>query len=74
MEKTRPNRSTFFVGLLILTFPVIAQTSKPVPGDNLIVERISNIPASLTESVGRYTEFRTAALLIWHPKCSGPQW
>lgn len=59
---------TFFVGLLVLTFSVIAQTSEPVPGDNLVVEGIPNIPASLTESVGRYIEFRTAALLSWHPQ------
>ncbi len=45
-----------------------AQTAKIVaPGDNLVVEGVPAIPASIAESVGRYTEFRAASLSSWHP-------
>ncbi len=37
------------------------------PGDNLRVEGVPAIPASLVEDVRRYTEFRTASLAAWHP-------
>ncbi len=38
-----------------------------VPGDNLQVEGIPSIPLSLAEQAARYTEFRYAALMDWHP-------
>jgi dipeptidyl aminopeptidase/acylaminoacyl peptidase len=38
------------------------------PGENLKVEGIGPVPASLVEGAGRYTEFRTADLFSWHPK------
>ncbi|HYE16251.1 MAG TPA: prolyl oligopeptidase family serine peptidase, partial [Pyrinomonadaceae bacterium] len=38
-----------------------------VPGDNLVVEGVPAIPASLAEEVRRYTEFRSAGLAGWHP-------
>src|ERR671939_414735 len=44
-----------------------AQNSEIAPGDNLVVEGIPKIPASVADDVGRYTEFRTATLLDWHP-------
>ena len=37
------------------------------PGDNLVADGIPEIPAALAETVGRYTEFRSAALAGWHP-------
>jgi dipeptidyl aminopeptidase/acylaminoacyl peptidase len=37
------------------------------PGDNLVVEGIPSIPASLADEVGRYTEFRSASISSWHP-------
>ena len=37
------------------------------PGDNLVVEGVPPIPASLAEEVRRYTEFRSATLGSWHP-------
>ena len=36
-------------------------------GDNLVVEGIPPIPQSLAERVGRYTDFRAATILDWHP-------
>jgi dipeptidyl aminopeptidase/acylaminoacyl peptidase len=54
---------------LLLASTALAQDGAPVikPGDNLVVEGIPPIPASLAEEVRRYTEFRTAALASWHP-------
>jgi dipeptidyl aminopeptidase/acylaminoacyl peptidase len=37
------------------------------PGGNLVVEGVPPIPAALAERVARYTEFRAAAPLSWHP-------
>ncbi len=45
------------------------QASAPVikPGDNLVVEGIPAIPASIAEQAGRYTEVRSASLASWNP-------
>ena len=37
------------------------------PGDNLVVEGVPPIPATLADDVWRYTEFRSAAFSSWHP-------
>jgi dipeptidyl aminopeptidase/acylaminoacyl peptidase len=49
--------------------PALAQTQGPVitPGDNLVVEGVPAIPASVADEVRRYTEYRTAGLGSWHP-------
>src|SRR5207247_7817988 len=44
-----------------------AQEAAIPPGDNLVVEGIPKVPATLAEAVSRYTEFRRAAFLSWHP-------
>jgi dipeptidyl aminopeptidase/acylaminoacyl peptidase len=43
-----------------------AEPTLPVPA-NLSAEEIPAIPASLMEEIAPYTEFRTAALIDWHP-------
>lgn len=43
-----------------------AQTGEITPGDNLVIEGIPRIPASLAEELDRY-QSRTATLLDWHP-------
>ena len=57
--------------LAILIFAVhlihAAQSDEIAPGDNLVVEGIPKIPASLAESASRYTNFRYAGLASWHP-------
>jgi dipeptidyl aminopeptidase/acylaminoacyl peptidase len=59
--------------LLILLFalffvpPTLAQVGEIPPGDNLIVEGIPRVPLALAEAVSRYTEFRRAAFVSWHP-------
>ncbi len=54
---------------IIMIFVSIAfgQSGEIAPGDNLIVEGIPKIPASLAERVRRYTESRSAFLSSWHP-------
>jgi dipeptidyl aminopeptidase/acylaminoacyl peptidase len=37
------------------------------PNENLVAEGIPSLPASLAETVARYTEFRPAAFQDWHP-------
>lgn len=56
--------------LAVLVFAstlLLAQGSVIQPGENLVVEGIPPIPASLAEAVGRYTEFRSAFFQSWHP-------
>jgi dipeptidyl aminopeptidase/acylaminoacyl peptidase len=36
-------------------------------GDNLVAEHVPPIPQSLADSVGRYSEFRSASFGGWHP-------
>jgi dipeptidyl aminopeptidase/acylaminoacyl peptidase len=54
--------------LLIPAFMTIAQATDIKPGDNLVVEGIPPIPASLVQTVDRYTQFRSAGLQSWHPQ------
>ncbi len=47
-----------------------AAAAKPAvihPADNLKTDGIPEIPASIAEAVGRYTEFRSASFAGWHP-------
>ena len=37
------------------------------PGDNLVAQGVPPIPASLADTVGRYTDFRAAVFTGWHP-------
>src|SRR5690242_5287250 len=57
--------------VLVLSSLALAQTKPSAqfvqPNENLVVEGIPPIPASIAERVGRYTEFRAAAPLSWHP-------
>ncbi|TSA04222.1 MAG: S9 family peptidase [Nitrospiraceae bacterium] len=56
-----------FVSILLTVTAALAQENAIAPGENLVVEGIPPVPASLVETVGRYTEFRRAAFLSWHP-------
>ncbi|MCA1593915.1 MAG: S9 family peptidase [Acidobacteria bacterium] len=53
--------------VLLITQTALAQSGVVAPGDNLVVEGVKPIPASLPEDVRRYTEFRAASLASWHP-------
>ena len=53
--------------VLLAATVAVPQGGEVTPGDNLIVEGIPKIPASLAAEVGRYTDFRSAGLTSWHP-------
>jgi dipeptidyl aminopeptidase/acylaminoacyl peptidase len=50
-------------------FSISAQTPSVdiVPGDNLVIDGIPQISASIAAAMVRYTEFRSAGLQDWHP-------
>ncbi len=52
---------------LLLGLICLAQTDEVVPNENLAVEGIPKIPASLAENIDRYSNFREAGLNSWHP-------
>jgi dipeptidyl aminopeptidase/acylaminoacyl peptidase len=55
------------VAVILFATLAFAQSDEVVPNENLVVEGIPKIPASLAESVGRYSEFRSADFMSWHP-------
>jgi dipeptidyl aminopeptidase/acylaminoacyl peptidase len=66
-------RSFAVLILLLSTLPVFSQSSDGAPpavikpGENLVIENIPAIPASIAEKANQYGEFRSAALLDWDP-------
>ncbi|MBD1844645.1 S9 family peptidase [Cyanobacteria bacterium FACHB-63] len=60
--------ATILAVFLFSGLMTIAQAADITPGDNLVVESIPPIPASLAQTVDRYTQFRSAGLLSWHPQ------
>jgi dipeptidyl aminopeptidase/acylaminoacyl peptidase len=53
--------------LLLVTVLTLAQSDEITPNENLIAEGVPKIPASLVETVERYTNFRAAGLESWDP-------
>jgi len=66
-------RSVRWPAVLTIAFlsATTAAASEPaasiVPNDNLVADGIPALPATLADDVGRYTEFRGAGFLSWHP-------
>lgn len=54
-----------FIGLAITL--LVAQQEIASPNENLVVEGVPPIPASLAEAVARYSDFRSASLAGWNP-------
>jgi dipeptidyl aminopeptidase/acylaminoacyl peptidase len=52
---------------LFLTSVLRAQEQTVTPPDSLVVEGVPKIPASLAETAARYTAYRGASLVDWHP-------
>jgi dipeptidyl aminopeptidase/acylaminoacyl peptidase len=55
------------VALLVAPGVAAQNAAVIVPNENLVVENVPAIPATLAEDVRRYTEFRSAGLSSWHP-------
>ena len=69
--KLRVQLFCFLVLSAVLTFAQAAPSQSAgvvKPGDNLVVEGIPPISASIAEQAGRYTEVRSASLADWHPR------
>jgi dipeptidyl aminopeptidase/acylaminoacyl peptidase len=56
-----------FARWCVLALPVALGAQNVVPNEHLVVDGIPPISARVAETVGRYTEFRSAALQDWHP-------
>src|SRR5579864_2841138 len=52
---------------LVLTAAAFPQSDVITPNENLVVEGVPKIPASVAETVERYTNFRGANLQSWNP-------
>jgi dipeptidyl aminopeptidase/acylaminoacyl peptidase len=61
-----PLHLAVFFGLSTGFAPLIRAESI-VPNENLVVEGIPTIPQTLSATVSRYTQFRSASLSSWHP-------
>ena len=59
--------TSFLLACLCLLPSFSSQSDEIVPGDNLVIDGIPKIPLSLAQEVGRYSEFRRARFLDWHP-------
>ena len=53
--------------IMFLSAIAFAQSDTVAPNENLVAEGIPKIPASLAESVGRYSDFRYGVFASWHP-------
>ncbi len=53
--------------LLFFFCTAVSQAQTITPADNLVIDGIPPIPTSIAEAIGRYTEFRSASILSWHP-------
>jgi dipeptidyl aminopeptidase/acylaminoacyl peptidase len=60
-------RSLQVVAMVILASLAFAQSDAIAPTENLVVEGVPTIPVSLAEGVRRYSEFRSADFISWHP-------
>jgi dipeptidyl aminopeptidase/acylaminoacyl peptidase len=53
--------------LCAAAFQTGAQEAVITPPENLIVDRVPKIPASIADVAGRYGSYRSATILDWHP-------
>ncbi|MGB8583219.1 MAG: S9 family peptidase [Candidatus Sulfotelmatobacter sp.] len=60
-------RGLRLVAVILFVSFAFAQSDDIVPNENLVVEGIPKIPASLAETVGRYSDFRAASFESWDP-------
>ena len=58
------------VALMVMAFSVACgfpQEAVIAPAENLVVDSVPKIPASLADAAGRYGSYRSANLADWHP-------
>jgi dipeptidyl aminopeptidase/acylaminoacyl peptidase len=60
-------RTLYLTALVLFATLAAAQSDEVAPNENLVAEGIPKIPVLLAESVGRYSEFRSADFNSWHP-------
>jgi dipeptidyl aminopeptidase/acylaminoacyl peptidase len=65
--KTSIRRFAIVCVVIFLSLGVLAQSAAISPNENLVVEGVPPIPASLAETVERYSNFRGASLASWDP-------
>src|SRR2546427_10887342 len=53
--------------MLLVAAAAPAQEPVIAPADNLVVDGVPKVPASLAETAGRYGSYRSANLADWHP-------
>jgi dipeptidyl aminopeptidase/acylaminoacyl peptidase len=53
--------------MLLIGMRVPAQEAVIAPADNLVVDGVPKIPASIAETAGKYASYRSANLADWHP-------
>ncbi len=53
--------------ILLLTAVAFPQSDEVAPNENLVVEGIPKIPASLADAADRYSNFRSAGFTSWNP-------
>ena len=61
------NLRLLFLPLLFCVF-AFAQDAVVKPNDALILENIPAVPVSIADRAVRYTDYRTATMLDWHPQ------
>ena len=63
------NKKLILIVASMLFFAATAPAQEAViaPADNLVVDGVPKIPASIAETAGRYASYRSANLADWHP-------
>src|SRR5467141_2334365 len=64
---TKKKLILFLAAMLFVAAAAPAQEPVIAPADNLIIDGVPKIPASLAETAGRYGSYRSASLADWHP-------
>jgi len=64
---TKKKLILILAAMLLVAAAAPAQEPVIAPADNLIVDGVPKIPASLAETAGRYGSYRSASLADWHP-------
>ncbi len=73
MRRAMNKQSAFCLAVLLMaggsamSQGVSGQGGEIRPGENLVVQGVPAIPASLADEVRRYTESRSASFADWHP-------